>query len=169
MSTTFWNLYIRGYTQSVNKTKADLLQWFDNPNYDKNSKVYNRFLQIFIKHNNDHTVILKADFMNEAMGCYSMNKFEVDSLVRTYENLNKDQKYTQNKSAIKVSRNPWLSDSYKDVSHSSKPKSSNLLDLSMLIKFLFLVIFVVNICSIGSKQFPKYMQNNKTPSSLSSK
>ena len=71
-----------------------------------NSKVYNKFLQILISYNNDHTVILKVNLMNKAMGCYSTNKIEVENLVRTYENLNKEQKYVQNKIIIKTSRNP---------------------------------------------------------------
>jgi hypothetical protein len=55
--------------------------------------VINAFLKILIKElaNSGSEDILKTDFMNEAMLVYAKRKNEIDTLARTFENLNQKE------------------------------------------------------------------------------
>lgn len=62
-----------------------------DPKHDTNAKVINAFIKILISEQKDAGTsdIMKTDFMNEAMLVYTKRKTEVDTLARTFENLNK--------------------------------------------------------------------------------
>lgn len=93
------------------KGKLDLSTCIENVESEKTSKVFNNFLNLMIRNSECKTLISKLDFMNEAMSCYSLNKNEVENIVRTYENLNRQPSKMQTMPAHKPSRNPKLSTS----------------------------------------------------------
>jgi hypothetical protein len=64
---TFLKFVNKRILSKQNKPKIDLLKCFDDPNSDKNSKVYNNFLQVMLKTIESDAMLLKQDFMNEAM------------------------------------------------------------------------------------------------------
>ena len=54
-------------TTKYNKPRIDLRKCYDDPNSDKNSKVYNQFLQVLVKSIPADGILLKQEFMNRAM------------------------------------------------------------------------------------------------------
>lgn len=107
--------------------------------HDKFFKVTKAFLEILSKYLVELEVerIDKQDFMNHSIWLYSSRKDEVDTLVRTYENLGRCESQSSNPLQYEVSRNSVLNHSVREpaymhglnlssVTGSSKLKASSL-------------------------------------------
>ncbi|CAI2379575.1 unnamed protein product [Moneuplotes crassus] len=72
------------------KTKRKLKNCILDPKRHKNGKVINAFLKILISEidPSGNFDIMKSDFMNQAMMIYTNRKNEIDTLARTFHNLN---------------------------------------------------------------------------------
>lgn len=74
-----------------------------DPKQNTNAKVFNAFIKILISELSHKGTedILKSDFMNEAMQVYTKRNNEVETLARTYQNLNQKEGFSK---AIRSSR-----------------------------------------------------------------
>jgi len=76
-----------------------------DPKVDTNAKVINAFLKILINEMGAELSqdMHKNDFMNQAMMVYTKRKCEVDTLARTFENLNKIDSRSKLNKSLKLS------------------------------------------------------------------
>lgn len=79
-----------------------------DPKQDTNAKVINAFLKILVSELNlrGSQDITKAEFMNESMMVYTKRKTEIDTLARTYENLNQNESYIKVNQSSRISPRP---------------------------------------------------------------
>jgi len=79
-----------------------------DPKQDTNAKVINAFLKILVNelNLNGSQDILKNDFMNEAMTVYAKRKVEVDTLARTFDNLNQSETFSKVNKSTRHSPRP---------------------------------------------------------------
>ena len=131
---------MRVFEHSKGKVNVvDMPKWIYE---DKFYKVINSFIKVLSKYLSQNSIISisKQEFMNHSMLLYSGSKDIIDTLVRTYENLNKAESKLNMTSKADISRNSLISCLSKDskqnhdLNQSSKESSSKLKTAAKQIK-----------------------------------